>query len=337
MDGRFATPSLLHVRSQGPYGNRRRKVGIWKSGSYPARYASTCAALFLEFSGLVILFIGLGLLLFLGGIGAAVYGLPYLVLEYGFTFVIGGIVAATGGLVLIGIGVLLREMRRVGMKLVAPEAGVAMPVAGHDRTPAPATDSADTARTGQQGDLFAPAADFGAAKVAAAGASISVAALGGAALAASRVSPFDKIERALEDVLETTRGDAREGAATDDDGPDLADDSLADSKSEEPDTEPSAFADSDTEALRSELTGLKGDPLPVAAAPVPDGPVQPDHQPVSSDEGVVRVYTIGDSSFTMYADGTIRADTPQGLRTFTTMEELKTYLDQRPVASSAKA
>jgi hypothetical protein len=295
--------------------------------------------LFLEFSGLVKLFIGLGLLLFFGGIGAALYGLPYLVLEYGFTFVIGGIVAATGGLVLIGIGVLLKEVRRVGLKLAIP-AAQEVAVAEINDTSAPAANMADAPKPDQQGDLFAP----GVAKVATA-----MAMSGGAALAASRISPFDKIERALEDVLETTRGEAKSLATIDDDrqepddrqglddSQELAEYSRDDIVSEDANARPPLLSDSETEALRSELTGLKDVPVPAVKAPEPAEPSQPDHQPVSSDEGVVRVYTIGDSSFTMYKDGTIRADTPQGLRTFTTMEELKNYLDQRPVASSAKA
>lgn len=276
---------------------------------------------------MVILFTGLGLLLFFGGVGTALYGLPYLVLEYGFTSVIGGIVAATGGLVLIGIGVLVREVRRVGLKLtvagipaVRPE--TATPPAKADDLPAPVPDIADTPRPDQQGDLFEP----GLARAA-----VAVAAAGGA-VAASRASPFDKIERALEDVLETTRGEGRNGTATTDDEPRPA------HPARDPDDDGKgadfAFADSDALAPEPEPEAAGANEEPETRTT--DAP-PPERRPVSSDEGIVRVYTIGDSSFTMYSDGTIRADTPQGARYFATMDELKAYLDQRPIASSAKA
>jgi hypothetical protein len=288
---------------------------------------------------LVKLFIGLGLLLFSGGIGAALYGLPYLVLEYGFTLVIGGIVGATGGLVLIGMGVLLKEVRRVGLKLTGSPQQAAIIASTKEASP-PVVDQVDTLKPDSQGELFEPGVAAGIAKTA-----LATAAVGGAAFAASRVSPFDKIERALEDVLETTRGDAKVVSETDETGRDSVNGGLNASREEQAGIRTLSFADGETRAETTDRAdqdevNLPGLPLSEVATIRSDPsaePSSPDYQPVSSDEGVVRVYTIGDSSFTMYKDGTIRANTPQGMLTFSTMDELKTYLDQRPVASSAKA
>lgn len=49
-------------------------------------------------------------------------------------------------------------------------------------------------------------------------------------------------------------------------------------------------------------------------------------RPATSDEGVVGAYQVGDTHFTMYADGSIQARTPDGEYKFASMDELKTYL-----------
>lgn len=61
---------------------------------------------------------------------------------------------------------------------------------------------------------------------------------------------------------------------------------------------------------------------PAADAPAPEETPRP----AASDEGVVGAYQVGDTHFTMFADGSIRARTPEGEYSFASMEELKAYL-----------
>ncbi|MGO4665850.1 DUF308 domain-containing protein [Bosea sp. 2RAB26] len=78
-----------------------------------------------------------------------------------------------------------------------------------------------------------------------------------------------------------------------------------------------------------EETEAEGEPLDEAeeaisgeeteTVPEPPGPA-------TSDEGVVGAYQVGDTHFTMYADGSIQARTPDGEYKFASMDELKTYL-----------
>ena len=59
---------------------------------------------------------------------------------------------------------------------------------------------------------------------------------------------------------------------------------------------------------------------------------QPEEAPAAtgsrpaSDEGIVGAYQVGDAHFTIYADGSIRARTPDGEYSFASMDELKVYL-----------
>ncbi|AMJ59046.1 hypothetical protein [Bosea sp. PAMC 26642] len=48
--------------------------------------------------------------------------------------------------------------------------------------------------------------------------------------------------------------------------------------------------------------------------------------PAASDEGVIGAYQVGEAHFTLFADGSIRASTPDGDYDFGSMDELKTYL-----------
>ncbi len=49
-------------------------------------------------------------------------------------------------------------------------------------------------------------------------------------------------------------------------------------------------------------------------------------EPAASEEGIVGAYQVGDAHFTIYADGSIRARTPDGEYSFSSMDELKVYL-----------
>lgn len=64
----------------------------------------------------------------------------------------------------------------------------------------------------------------------------------------------------------------------------------------------------------------------VASDPAaPDAGAQPG-SPDASEEGIVGAYQVGEAHFTIYADGSIQARTPDGDYSFASMDELKIYL-----------
>ncbi|KRE17937.1 hypothetical protein ASE63_01725 [Bosea sp. Root381] len=63
----------------------------------------------------------------------------------------------------------------------------------------------------------------------------------------------------------------------------------------------------------------KADAPEAATAPEPASPA-------ASNEGVVGAYQVGEAHFTIYADGSIQARTPDGDYSFASMDELKVYL-----------
>ncbi|MDU0340710.1 hypothetical protein [Bosea rubneri] len=64
------------------------------------------------------------------------------------------------------------------------------------------------------------------------------------------------------------------------------------------------------------------EPAPAEA----EAPARAADKPSASNEGVVGAYQVGETHFTIYADGSIQARTPDGDYVFGSMDELKTYL-----------
>ncbi|WP_454657825.1 hypothetical protein [Bosea beijingensis] len=60
--------------------------------------------------------------------------------------------------------------------------------------------------------------------------------------------------------------------------------------------------------------------------PQAEEPPAPADSRAASDEGIVGAYQVGDAHFTIYADGSICARTPEGEYSFGSMDELKVYL-----------
>ena len=96
--------------------------------------------------------------------------------------------------------------------------------------------------------------------------------------------------------------------------------------SEPLDTAPAARSEEPTATWPDEapapeaLPDVEPEPEPQAAAPVADAP------PAASEEGIIGAYQVGEAHFTLFADGSIKARTPDGDYDFGSMDELKVYL-----------
>lgn len=99
----------------------------------------------------------------------------------------------------------------------------------------------------------------------------------------------------------------------------------------EPDEEPEAVTASDDVLPEHEVVPEQDEqetpPTTVAAGEdaAEDDPA-PSSERAASDEGIVGAYQVGDAHFTIYADGSIQARTPDGEYSFASMDELKVYL-----------
>lgn len=82
-------------------------------------------------------------------------------------------------------------------------------------------------------------------------------------------------------------------------------------------------------AAEPEVHAPELEPEPEVEEPVAPQAAAPAHEadkPSASDEGIVGAYQVGETHFTIYADGSIQARTPDGDYAFASMDELKAYL-----------
>jgi hypothetical protein len=88
--------------------------------------------------------------------------------------------------------------------------------------------------------------------------------------------------------------------------------------------EPAEEAD-DGAGPEPEKTDMTGPATEEPEAGEPETPPAPEG-PAISEEGIVSVRRIGDSTYTMYADGSVKAETPDTVLHFATVSELKAHL-----------
>lgn len=325
---------------------------------------------------MVKLFIGLGALIFVAGAVATGLALPYVVLERGFTQVIVGTVGMNAGLVLIGIGVVLREIRKGRLSGIAStsaaaldapqvEAGSVAPLA--IAVGAAATGITVAASAGIEAEtdkLSQPEFDWPKldASASAPEPELNLPRFELPPLDFPRIILSDANDRhlvdttgAMEDMpgqdeftrLRAALSDQLERPDSRDDGSsqaDLAQAGVALDVSGEDNELSSAQADVAAEGedvtFGSEPDGPDGPEaeafesqrdMPETESPEPELP-EPEAPQITrevvSDEGVMRAYQVGDTAFTVYGDGTIRAETRDGQYTFQSMEEVRAFLAQ---------
>ncbi len=298
----------------------------------------------------------LALLMLIGGLAAMVQGIPFVRLEVGWTMVIAGTVGASAGAVLLGITAAVARLGRIeralkehapaprtGADLALPEIGgppvratrsepVLSPVLPPIPFPA-ATPPTPEPRPTEPASLGGGAALAAGAAVAAAG------------LAASEL----RLTRAEDPDLPTGRHDTSQQDASPHEPPqhepsphapiaqefmthepvahDLASPEPIshDPAPQEPVTPPPA------EEFQPETPHEVAPPPPPAPEPVAEAPPPPEplHEDLPPEEPpgktVIGTYDSGGNTYTMYADGTIDADTPAGRFHFASIEELKVF------------
>jgi hypothetical protein len=358
---------------------------------------------------LVKFFIGLGVLIFVAGSVAVGLALPYVVLERGFTQVIVGTVGMNAGLVLIGIGMVLREIRKRPVPIAPSGAVAASPdeiasagLAADPGRVATGLVATGLATTGLAAAGVAMAAkgeaetstegsgqlelDWPPSKVAASGDEEPTTAAPEPTLALPKfeLPPLEwpKLDLPKRDALETeatladptepalatlpaaeagmsdAEREETERATVTDDMPSqdeftrlraalsdqLSDDrEVADALSR---AELAGFDEDDLKDNQSDATEIGADDgaepridADIAKhdedrdadadtdAPVTKAAPEPVPNTVS-DEGVVRAYQVGDTAFTVYGNGIIRAETSEGQFTFESMDEVRAFLAQ---------
>jgi hypothetical protein len=299
----------------------------------------------------------LALLMLIGGVAAMVQGIPFVRLEVGWTMVIAGTVGASGGAVLLGIAAAVARLARIERALTER-----VPAArrGAEQTFAdPAPDEVGTApaRAGRSEPVLAPVlppiafppvvppapeprpaepTGFNGGLALAAGTAVAAAGLAASELRLTRAEDQDppaEPQDAVRQEVGRQEFNQQESAGQETSLHEPLLHAPAHHELPPPAEEPRSNAGRMHDAAPPPPPPAP--PAPEPAPPMPEAvaeaprPEEPPYEepPLEEPPGktVIGTYDSGGNTYTMYADGTIDADTPAGRFHFASIEELKAF------------
>jgi hypothetical protein len=285
-----------------------------------------------------------GIAVLAAGLLAIVFGIPVKEFSFGNTVILAGAIAACTGAVLLGLALVVRELQNIARRLGANPAATSrtdaerQPAAGSGEQPAgdgfpfkrdrPAT--ADGAEASSSAGSPAPwqedvaARDRGRAR-------------GDAAPEpAPEPAPATKPRRNLLFSSSSRKERERASAAQTPDPakPDPGPAPVAPPASAPAEPAPVTFEDAwpQSERARSDALRRPRTPStfaePAAGAPTPDRPVARSEEPPPVT--VLKSGVVDGMAYSLYSDGSIEAQMPEGMMRFASIDELRSHLDQRP-------
>lgn len=298
--------------------------------------------------------LALSLVMILGGAAAVVQGFPYVRLESGLAMVIGGSTAASAGVILLGLSMVVDRLRRVQDAIVRlREEGVRQ----QGPVPVPVVPEAAPWLSAPSDPVLA-AAPIEASSVGVLAGAAGLAGLGLGSLGATRsggrgTEPvFEDPQPAFSEPVSESRKEVE--PLLPDLFPDLPSEPPA-PRREDDDlfaAEPAPASAPEPSLPVAEGIGLRPAlDLPAEAPPAPAPAPAPDPIPepapaVESAEGgteaepqdeeqpepaperhAVGSYASGANTYVMFSDGSIEADTPRGRFTFGSLDELKSFVN----------
>ncbi|MGO8913986.1 MAG: DUF308 domain-containing protein [Bradyrhizobium sp.] len=283
---------------------------------------------------------GIGCLL--AGLLAIGFGVPVKEFSFGNTLILSGAVAACTGLVILGLWLVIRELKIIAQRLGAGEtsdwAGAALPTAATSPPRHQAPEGGgflfsrdQPAAEGIEPDAHpssAPWRDEAAAR----------SARGEPAEAAPAAKPRRNLMFSSTSRRERERAQARPAEVSANElGPAPADRLRAAEISEAP---PATFEDAWPKSERARGTEApgqrRGGRAPSTFSEASSGAAAADRPPSASrneDQPPVTVLKSGvvdGMAYSLYSDGSIEAQMPEGMMRFASIDELRSHLDQRP-------
>lgn len=268
-----------------------------------------------------------GIAAFTIGIIALVYGIPIKEFSFGNTMIITGAIFASTGLLLLGFWVVVREMRAFVQRLQAGELP-ALPRAAPAPAPTPARQAEPEPEPIVIGDLTAPPHSEEAApppwtEPEPAPAPEPPPPPKKRNLLFSSTSRKER-ERAAAKAAE------QPSAATEAEKPELIP-AAPMPEPVQPQAEPADARTSFEAAWPQAERARPGTPLTAPTPPIPPAPqrVRPDPKPVASEVTILKSGVVDGMAYSLYSDGSIEAQMPEGMVRFASIDELRAHLDQR--------
>jgi hypothetical protein len=277
-----------------------------------------------------------GIAVLAAGLLAVAFGIPVKEFSFGNTLILAGAVAACTGVIMLGLAVVVRELQNIARRLgPAHPAGAArvksepqLPVAAADQ---PAPENLDGAEPAAKQLPPAPWQEEVAARD-------RVRGRGDGAPEAAPPEPAAAAKPRRNLLFSSSSRRERERAmARTPDAP------AADPGSAPPvappapkDAAPASFEDAWPQSDRARSDALRRtrtpstftEPNPAAPAPERPAPIVRSEEPAPVT--VLKSGVVDGMAYSLYSDGSIEAQMPEGMMRFASIDELRSHLDQRP-------
>jgi hypothetical protein len=271
-----------------------------------------------------------GIAVLAAGLLAVAFGIPVKEFSFGNTLILAGVVAACSGAILLGLAMVVRELQNIGRRLSPANPAAARRAKSEPQLAVPGADQAASANpdgaepAGKQPPATPWQEDL-AARDRGRGRDDSVP----EAAAPPEPAAATKPRRNL--LFSSSSRRERERAAPAPDGR-AADPAPAPPAPKE--AAAATFEDAWPQSDRARSDALRRTRTPStfaepkAAAPEPAAPTAGSEEPAPVT--VLKSGVVDGMAYSLYSDGSIEAQMPEGMMRFASIDELRSHLDQRP-------
>jgi hypothetical protein len=279
-----------------------------------------------------------GIAVLAAGLLAVVFGIPVKEFSFGNTLILAGAVAACTGVILLGLAVVVRELQNIARRLgpanlAAPRANATPALAAASAGEQPASTTLDRAEQAAQPSSSASSA---APWQEEAGARDRGRGRDDGAIEATPPEPAAATKPRRNLLFSSSSRKERERVA----GAPDADPALAPpvAPPAPKDAAPATFEDAWPQSDRARSDALRrtrtpstfAEPNAAAPAPAPERPAPTARSEEPAPVTVLKSGVVDGMAYSLYSDGSIEAQMPEGMMRFASIDELRSHLDQRP-------
>jgi hypothetical protein len=279
-----------------------------------------------------------GIAVLAAGLLAVAFGIPVKEFSFGNTLILAGAAAACTGVIMLGLAVVVRELQNIARRLGPANPAIARRAKGEPQLPAaasdqPAPETLEGADSASKQPRSAPSAAPWQDEVPARDRG-----RGDGAPEATPPEPATAIKPRRNLLFSSSSRKERERAAQTPDP--VAADSLSPPvpppvvppAPKEP--APATFEDAWPQSDRARTDALRRTRTPSTFAepnaPAPERPAPAVRSEEPAPVTVLKSGVVDGMAYSLYSDGSIEAQMPEGMMRFASIDELRSHLDQRP-------
>jgi hypothetical protein len=276
-----------------------------------------------------------GIAVLAAGLLTVALGIPVKEFSFGNTLILAGAVAACTGVILLGLAVVVRELQNIARRLGPANPAIAGRAKGEPQLPAVSDQPAPENLEGAEPASKQPASASPAPWQEEAGTRDRARGRGDSAPDAPPEPAATKPRRNL--LFSSSSRKERERTASPADAA-AADPIPAPPVAPPPPKEaaPASFEDAWPQSDRARSDALRRPRTPStfaepnAAAPAPERPAPAVQSEEPAPVTVLKSGVVDGMAYSLYSDGSIEAQMPEGMMRFASIDELRSHLDQRP-------